>query len=688
MRNSQLSILPRRQLALSLRAGPHESGGHGMISLKDFEPLKPAEEKILPAAAAGQICALGPSRPEAPTEACEVRAGFLRFLALGGDARAAVHESGLRVSGAHVADEINLAGAKDVRPLWLRDCRLAGGVSVSDASTKVICLDGSVTKYVRGDGVYVDGSLLLRQTTVETNLRFHGAEITGTMSCDGAHIQGSPWRSQRIAAELTTIAIGGNLEFRRGFKAGGVIQLDDAEIGGTFDCSEGFFHSGFDAGRAGRTDPWEKSVRALKCHRLDLSGSLYLRDAYAEGEVSFSGARIGGDIDCRNGKFRWAGTGDTTALRFARIEAGGNIYFSEGFEAMGRLQMNGARVRSNIDCRGGTFVAVSGAPGKDRAAPEDEFSEDAISLVNAEVNGALIVAPLERQNGEAAAIDGSLDLKSAHIRVLVDNPDSWPRADHSGGLRNVIHLDGFTYERFAGLAPVEAHIRMVWLKRQPASHVGRDFKPQPFEQLIKVLKNMGHPEEARRLSIERQGFLARRRVSGWAAGPGAALRAAGALLWTLTGGVLIGHGYRPMRVLLIMAIVGLACGYYYERAAEKGVFVPRDSQVFLHPDFAACRPENGGNWTRCADMVQKKFAEYPQFNPWVYSFNVLLPVVDLQQEKSWGPMKVPVRFEIGSRYMLNVPDWGTNALVLAELVFGWVASLLAIAAFSGLVKTE
>jgi hypothetical protein len=137
-----------------------------------------------------------------------------------------------------------------------------------------------------------------------------------------------------------------------------------------------------------------------------------------------------------------------------------------------------------------------------------------------------------------------------------------------------------------------------------------------------------------------------------------------------------------------MAIVGLACGYYYERAAEKGVFVPRDSQVFLHPDFAACRPENDGNWTRCADMVQKKFAEYPQFNPWVYSFNVLLPVVDLQQEKSWGPMKVPVRFEIGSRYTLNVPDWGTNALVLAELVFGWVASLLAIAAFSGLVKTE
>jgi hypothetical protein len=50
-------------------------------------------------------------------------------------------------------------------------------------------------------------------------------------------------------------------------------------------------------------------------------------------------------------------------------------------------------------------------------------------------------------------------------------------------------------------------------------------------------------------------------------------------------------------------------------------------------------------------------------------------------------MRKEVRFEAGGHTFL-VPAWGTNALVLTELVFGWVASLLAVAAFSGLVKTD
>jgi hypothetical protein len=63
-------------------------------------------------------------------------------------------------------------------------------------------------------------------------------------------------------------------------------------------------------------------------------------------------------------------------------------------------------------------------------------------------------------------------------------------------------------------------------------------------------------------------------------------------------------------------------------------------------------------------------------------------VVDLHQERSWLPMQKEVRFELRSGRALTVPSWGTNAIVLTELVFGWVASLLAVAAFSGLVKTD
>jgi hypothetical protein len=657
-----------------------------MATLQDFEPLNPAERTLLEAALAGKICVLAPARPKAALEENTVRAAFLRFLALGGGPGAPVPECGLRVQGAYIDGPVNLDGARKVGPLWIQNSVIAGEFSFSDADTKVVGLDGTAVAAIRGDGVMIDGGLLLRRTEIAGSLQLFGAHITGSLTCTGCRIGGRPWRAQRLAADLSTVTIGGNVEFRNGFCASGLILFDDSEIGGTFDCSEARFGAAFDETRRQEANRWDNSMRALKAHRLNVDGSVYLRGCDSDGELSFSGAQIGGDLDCRNGRFRRSGNGDTTALRFTRVEVNGSVYLSKGFESGGKLQFNGAQVRGNIDCRGGVFAAPANVAAQDMAARGEVFSEDAMSLVNAQVAGALILAPIEGKDGGAAAFRGSLDLKSAHVHVLVDDERSWPAG--KGAIRDVIHLDGFTYDRFAGAAPVEAEIRMKWLRRQPKAHMGRDFKSQPFEQLIKVLRDMGRPEEARRLAIERQGFLVRRRLAQWRDGPRGALRALSALVSALTVGLLIGHGYRPLRVIAIMAVVGVACGFYFRLAAANGVFAPRDSQVVLQPDFERCRPHAGGNWTECATIAGGKFAEYPEFNPWVYSFNVLFPVVDLYQEKSWTPMQKEVRLEFADGVAIEVPSWGTTALVRAELVFGGVASLLAVAAFSGLVKTD
>ena len=656
-----------------------------MVTLQEFVPLKAAEQKLLAVASTGKQCSFGKARPEAPTDDTLIRADFVRFLALGRDGAASVHEGGLKIQGAYIDGTVNLDGATKVRPLWLVDCTITGEFSFADAETKVVSLDRTAVSSIRGDGVMIDGSLLLRGTLIDGSLQLFGAEIMGTLSCVGCRIEGRRWRSQRLAADLTTVTIGGNAEFRDGFYANGLIHFDDSEIGGTFDCSEGTFLPGFDP-QAKETPRWDAAIRALKCHRLNLKGSLYLRDCESRGEISFSGAQIGGDIDCRNGHFRCAGDSVTTALRFTRIVTNGNVYLSDGFDAKGKVQFNGARVRGNIDCQGGTFSVPEGLTSQDFAAPGEAFSEDAVSLVNAEVMGALMLAPIEGTTRPAAVFNGSLDLKSAYIRVLVDSEETWPKPanGHEGAIRHVIHLDGFTYERFAGVAPIQAEARKKWLKCQPAAHMAHDFKPQPFEQVIKVLKNMGHPEEARRLAIERQGFLVRRRLSNRDRRHGR-LRSLPRFLSESTIGLLIGHGYRPLRILVIMAAVGVLFGFYYKLAAEKGIFAPRDAQVFTQAVFDKCRGRPGG-WTTCAE-VEPSFVEYSQFNPWVYSFNVLLPVVDLYQERNWVPMRKEVLIEAGG-YAFVVPAWGTNALVLTEVAFGWVASLLAVAAFSGLVKTD
>ncbi len=550
-----------------------------MVTLQDFVPLTPAEQRLLAVSPAGKQCSFSRTRPLAPAEDNLIRADFLRFLALDRDVAATVHDGSLRVQGAYIDGTVNLDGARKVRPLWIVDSTISGEFSFADADTKVVSLDRTAVSSIRGEGVKVDGSLLLRGTAIDGSLQLFGAEITAALSCTGCRIEGRHWRSQRLAADLTTVTVGGNVEFRGGFRANGLIHLDDSEIGGTFDCSDGKFFSGFDP-EMEQASLWDVAVRALKCHRLNLKGSLYLRGCDSEGEMSFSGAQIGGDIDCRNGHFRGTGNGETAALRFTRIEAGGNIYLSSGFTAFGKVQFNGARVRGSVDCQGGAFSVPEGVVSRDFAAPGEAFSEDAMSLVNAEIGGALIIGPIPGKDDRAAAFDGSLDLKSAHIHVLADSPDAWPKETHSNGLRNVIHLDGFTYDRFGGSAPIDAETRVRWLLRQPAAHLHADFKPQPFEQLIAVLRSMGHPEEARRIAMRRQEFLLGRPFrpkparAAWNSLDATAFQIEKFFLRIF--GILLGHGYRPARLLWAMALIGALCGYYYKVAAEQGVFAPRD----------------------------------------------------------------------------------------------------------------
>ena len=74
------------------------------------------------------------------------------------------------------------------------------------------------------------------------------------------------------------------------------------------------------------------------------------------------------------------------------------------------------------------------------------------------------------------------------------------------------------------------------------------------------------------------------------------------------------------------------------------------------------------------------------FNPLAYSLDVILPLVDLQQEKDWAPM-IPTPKAVWWEELRGT-GWKHRArLVLwAETLFGWLASLLLVAIVSGLTK--
>jgi hypothetical protein len=77
------------------------------------------------------------------------------------------------------------------------------------------------------------------------------------------------------------------------------------------------------------------------------------------------------------------------------------------------------------------------------------------------------------------------------VGAIWDDEPSWPG-------QGSLDLDGFVYGGFFG-GPTDAPTRLRWLDRQG------QFKPQPYRQLAKVLRELGDDEGAKRVLLEREG---------------------------------------------------------------------------------------------------------------------------------------------------------------------------------------
>jgi hypothetical protein len=92
--------------------------------LADFEPLLPAEKAVVAGLPNGDFDRLGDGRrPEHAGEDRLIRAGFLRFLLLGGDEACRPHEKGIRLSGAWISGILDLEACRILRDIGLNNCR-------------------------------------------------------------------------------------------------------------------------------------------------------------------------------------------------------------------------------------------------------------------------------------------------------------------------------------------------------------------------------------------------------------------------------------------------------------------------------------------------------------------------------------------------------------------------------------
>ncbi|MGF1447030.1 MAG: hypothetical protein ACFBRM_12645, partial [Pikeienuella sp.] len=407
----------------------------------------------------------------------------------------------------------------------------------------------------------------------------------------------------------------------------------------------------------------------LTADRHKLTGGLFLRNSEVTGAVRVPGAQIGGSLNCNGAQLSGPdGMGNVLVADGARME--GNL-FLRGVEAEGCLWLPGLRLGGNLELDGATLAAAKKA---DRA----------LMLQGAEVAGGLFFRKLEKPPA------GIVNVNSAKIGTLVDDLAAWP-APKDG--KRGLYLDGFRYDRIIG--PVDFQTRKAWLLRQVPKELGEEFKPQPFEQLVKVLREMGHTEDAKRIAILKRQY---ERPAAWAQ---AKTRAAGnkawwdiaqgAVRWGLDRlfGAVVGYGYRPLYALGWLAGMVTLSGVLFLAAYRTDGMIPNDPFTLRSAEWTSCVKDRGGHPSRAACFLEAErrgsdgaprpgeTIGYPPFAAGWYALDTAVPFVDLHQEGRWVP-------DPGGGWL----GWPARLWLYLHIALGWGITALFAASVTGIVKTD
>lgn len=548
-----MDCVPLRLKTDGLRYG---SWGKYMKTLADFQPLKPAEQKLLEcclgierneeqltsASKNKNIIEIFKGRPTEKTEHNEMRADFLRWLIL--TSEVIIDPKGIEVQRAWVSGKLDLEHVHCLHVLSFFHSVFEEVLLLRGATTKSIHMNGSLCK----KGIDADGLI-----------------------CHG------------------------NLNLRKGFESEDEVRFLIARIEGEIDCSNAKFKA------------LNGKENVLSCDGINVEGAVTLANSYFEGTVRFVGAEI----------------------------------------------------RSNFDCTQATFQALK--------------EEKKALCCDSMTAGGLIL----REN--CKILRGILDLSNVTVGGFGDDADFWK----SIGVQKV-KLDGFKYGHIYGDTSASFRLENMLGKML-------EFAPQPYKQLAKVLRTMGHKNDADEVMIalhEKKMEISKSESLSY-------------LLqkiykWTSL------YGYRPLRLIYIILIFWGAFGFIYWYAASVAVFAPSNPLIF-QKDYNCTIDQKGTPWNALPkdynasnNWYYATPPEYSTFQPFWYSLDLLLPTLDLQLEKDWGVV-IPSpkgNWTDGSAFLTTNDDneivfiinYLIRFFVWIEILIGWLLGIGLVAFVSGQLR--
>ncbi|GAB7103245.1 hypothetical protein JCM4814A_15590 [Streptomyces phaeofaciens JCM 4814] len=501
-----------------------------------------------------------------------VNAGGIALLAQG----IKVGSSAYMKSGFSASGEVDISGAEITGRL---DCRNGTFRSA-----------GLEQGALRADGIHIENDLICENGFLaEGGVNLLGATIGGSLRCTGGRFinPGS------LAIRAARAKISQDFECKRGFRAEGQVLLAGCKIGGSAKFQGGQFIHPTDSALDGTGMEVGQNVVLGK----DYPGEQMPAEGFiSEGEVKLVDAKIMQDLNCTGGRFS---NSQRVALNAQGVTVR-DVLLENDFCADGMLDLSGSQIGGKLLCSGGQFTGsrvslrADGMTVQREAQLDDGFraegkvhirraqfgaglsfdgaflaavgGSNSLTLRGSSIKGRLNLVTREKP-------PGAMDLRRVVVTELYDDKAVWP---------DRIKLHGLVYETLREDGP-KIKDRLEWLKSN-----GK-YEPQIYRQLAKVYQVTGDEDLARKVLIAEQDERRKSRpgfhgVLAWWGG------------WFLKATV--GYGYNPFRVLMELAVLEVIGGIVFS---------------ILRNDIHPVSPHVVGD-----------------YQPWLYSLDLLLPVVNFR----------------------------------------------------------
>jgi hypothetical protein len=269
-----------------------------------------------------------------------IRAEVIGALLLGAVKPETGWAAALRLRGAVVTGQLDLAGATIPWPLMCEHCWFDAEIGFAECSARTISLVDSHFPAFNGTRMRLDGILDLRSSAITGAVLLEDAKVTGKLRIREARVGTSSAGAVApgaVAVMASGLTVDGDIDASR-LEAHGAVSMSSSTITGSVDLAGAQIMC--------------PAQQALVMDYSVVGGRLDCRQIVVEGELRILNSRVGAMILMNGARLDNPGG---VALSGGGLTADGGVFLTGGLAARGEVRLVGARLAANLSLAGAAF---------------------------------------------------------------------------------------------------------------------------------------------------------------------------------------------------------------------------------------------------------------------------------------------------------------------------------------------